>query len=476
MPYNNITIERVFYYFDEICKIPHGSGNMTAIADFCVGFAQKNNLKYTRDDADNVIIFKPSKNYPDDTVILQGHIDMVCQKTTDCKIDFLNEGIETYTDGDFLKAKNTTLGADNGIAVAMILALLESDLPLPSIEAVFTTDEEIGMLGAAKLDTSILNGKKMINLDSEDDDILTVSCAGGSDFIANLSTASAETFGQEVIITLKGLKGGHSGVEIDKKRVNANILAGRILNHLKENADFKLISINGGDKSNAITNLCEIKLCVHNAEDFKAKTKAYLDIIKAEISAREPDFFAEITIGEETSLTVLDEKSKNDIIYILANCPNGILEMSADIEGLVETSLNLGILKTENNEVFLQWALRSNKQSALDYLEKRLTLFFSLFNCETRIGGKYPTWEFKENSALQKLYCDTYFEQTNEKPKVEAIHAGLECAVFSSTINGLDCIAIGPNVFDAHTVNERLSISSTQKVFSILIAILKKLA
>lgn len=471
MPVKNIKFDRVLHYFEEICKIPHGSGNMEQISDYCLDFAKRHNLKSHKDDACNVIIYKQSKSL--DTIILQGHLDMVCQKNTDIDIDFLKDGIETYIDGDFLKAEGTTLGADNGIAVAMILAILESDLDLPNIEAVFTTDEEIGMIGAGKLDVSLLKSKKMINLDSEEDDTLTISCAGGSDFTATLKTETKQKSGYEVTIDLNGLKGGHSGVEIDKNRINANILTGRILNYLNLNTDFEIISINGGDKSNAITNRCEIKLCCIDKDYLQKSAKDYLSLIKTEISAKESDFSYSVELGEKSEYSVIS--NKQNIINILLNVPNGIIDMSAEIEGLVETSLNLGILKTNNNSITLQFALRSNKQTALDFLEERLTSFFKMFGCNISIGGKYPTWEFKENSSLQKLYINTYFEQTGEKPKVEAIHAGLECAVFSSTIKELDCIAIGPTILNAHTTSEKLSISSANKIFNILIKFLEKL-
>ncbi len=477
MACKNFDTERVFYYFNELCKIPHGSGNMKSIADFCVSFAEKHNLKYNRDSANNVIIYKPSENYPKDTIILQGHLDMVCQKASDSDIDFLKDGIQTFTDGDFLKANKTTLGADNGIAVAMIFAILENtDINLPSIEAVLTTDEEVGMLGAMALDTSLLNGKKMINIDSEDDEVLTVSCAGGSDFSAILPIEYETKTATEITVTLQGLKGGHSGVEIDKKRVNANILAGRFLNHIKNRCDFDIISICGGDKSNAIANACTIKLCCNDADKLLSLSREYLNVIKKEIAAREPDFNPIVTLGKTEEFSVISSQNKNDIIGILSTTPNGIIEMSAEIEGLVETSLNLGILLLDKNEIRLQLALRSNKQSALDALEEKLYAFFERYPCKTSLGGKYPTWEFKENSVMQKLYSDIYLENTGKKPKVEAIHAGLECAVFSSAIADLDCIAIGPTIFDAHTTNERLSISSTYKIFNILTDVLTKLA
>lgn len=473
MPYKNIDTERVFYYFSELCKIPHGSGNMNAIADFCADFAKKHNLKYNRDNANNVIIYKPTKNYPNDTVILQGHLDMVCQKNSDCETDFLKDGIDTFTDGDFLNANGTTLGADNGIAVAMIFAILENDnLNLPSIEAVLTTDEEIGMIGAKALDTSLLKGKKMINVDSEEDDVLTVSCAGGSDFSVSLPINHFKMNGTEITISLKGIKGGHSGVEIDKKRVNANTLAGRVLNFLKTRCNFEIITINGGDKANAIPNTCEISICSNEADRLYTLACEYLGIIKTEIFAREPDFNPTVTIKSSGEYTVFDKK---DIISILATAPNGIIEMSADIEGLVETSLNLGILETRENEIFLQFALRSNKQSALDALEEKLEAFFEKYPAKTQIGGKYPTWEFKNDSELQRLYAEIYYKQTGEDVKVEAIHAGLECAVFSGAIKNLDCISIGPNILGAHTTEEKLSITSTQKIFNILTLILEKL-
>ena len=280
--------------------------------------------------------------------------------------------------------------------------------------------------------------------------------------------------GTEITVTLKGLKGGHSGVEIDKKRINANTLAGRFLNYMKNRCDFDIISINGGDKANAIPNYCQIKLCSNCADEFKTEAYEYINVIKSEISAREPDFDAQITLGSQDNFSVLS--NKNDIIGVLIGTPNGIIEMSAEIENLVETSLNLGILATKENEITLQFALRSNKQSALDFLEEKLQTFFEKYPCKTDIGGKYPTWEFKENSNLQKLYCEVYSEQTGNQPKVEAIHAGLECAVFSSKIKDLDCIAIGPTIFDAHTTNEKLSISSTKKIFNILTDVLTKLA
>ena len=472
---NGLQPERVFYYFEKITKIPHGSGDMSAIASFCVEFAKKHNLKYYHDEENNVVIYKDGTNGLENAepIILQGHLDMVCQKTENCSIDFSKDSLEIFIDDDFIKAKNTTLGADNGIAVASVLAILESDCYThPPIEAVFTTDEETGMVGANHLDTSVLKSKRMINIDSEEDDTMTVSCAGGADFLATFNFQREAVEGVEIELILKGLKGGHSGIEIDKGRVNANILAGRVLNHLKT-TDFNLLSINGGDKTNAITNLCKIRVCVKNKEAFINDAKEYLDIIKAEISAREETFCYEINSFESGTFNAINKESQNAIIYALTCMPNGVLDMSAEIPGLVETSLNLGILATSENKTELKTSLRSNKMSALGALEDRLKTFFSVLPCECTTFDKYPSWEFNNNSTLQGLFKEVYEKETNETLKVEAIHAGLECGVFASKIKDFDCISIGPNMFDVHTVKERLSISSTERTFKILLKVLE---
>ena len=471
----NLQPERVFNYFHKITKIPHGSGDMDKIASFCVDFAKEHNLKYYRDEANNVVIYKNGTSGFENAepIILQGHIDMVCQKTEDCTIDFTKDSLEVFVDGDFIKAKNTTLGADNGIAVACILAILESDeYSHPPIEALFTTDEEIGMIGATKLDTSVLTAKKMINIDSEEDDTMTVSCAGGSDFKVFFNFGRETVTGTEIELTLKGLQGGHSGIEIDKGRVNSNILAGRVLNHLKSTG-FDLLSIDGGNKTNAITNLTKIKLCVNNKDEFIKEATEYLEVIKSEFTVREPDFTYQITTLENGEFSAINKESANAIIYALACVPNGVVDMSAEINGLVETSLNLGILTTNENSTEMHISLRSNKESTMVALENKLNTFFSILPCEFSIFDKYPSWEFNNNSILQKLYKEIYENETGKTLKVEAIHAGLECGVFASKIKDFDCISIGPTMFDVHTVKERLSVSSTERIFKILLKVLE---
>lgn len=478
MKLENIKPERVFYYFGNVCDVPHGSGDMSGIRRLLKNFAINHNLEYVTDDYDNVIIYKQgTKGYENsEPVILQGHTDMVCQKCDDYDIDFVERGIDAYVDGDFVKARGTTLGADNGIAVAMILAILEDNtISHPPIEAVFTTDEEIGMIGANNLDMSLLKGKRMINIDSEDGDIITVSCAGGSDIIATIPTDRVDSEGDVIKITLKGLIGGHSGIEINSNRVNADILMGRVLNHLRNEQKFSVISVCGGDKSNAIPNYCEAVLVAHDGVALKEIAEEYLEVIKVEISDREKDFSYCVALDGKDTCRSLSSKVSETLINILATAPNGVLDMSASVEGLVETSLNLGILETTDDTINLRFSLRSNKASALKALEEKIVAFLNMQNVESVVFGKYLPWEYNESSVLRETYKRIYTEQMGEEPKVEAIHAGLECGVFAAAIDDFDCISIGPFLYDVHTVKERLSISSTEIVYKFILKLLEEL-
>ncbi len=474
---SGIKPERVFKYFEEITKIPHGSEDMDKISSYCMDFAEKNSLRAVRDEANNVIIFKSAtKGYEEsEPVILQGHLDMVCQKEPGNLIDFKKDGLRIYVDGNFVKADGTTLGADNGIAVAMILAILESDeYNHPAIEAVFTTDEEIGMIGAGKLDTSLLSGRKMINLDAEEPDTLTVSCAGGSDFKLTIPTKRKKAAGKMVEINIKGLKGGHSGIEINSGRINANILAGRILDFAKTVCDFEMIDICGGDKGNAIPLACKIRLVVPESEAFAERLQSYFEVIKQEYAdGEEKGIKMTAEVLDDGEYDVIDSAISEKLIYILLTTPNGVQKMSEKIEGLVETSLNLGILNTEADEITMLFTLRSNKKSALEFLEKKMKTFVSVIEGEVETSGHYPPWEFNADSKMQGLYKKVFSEKFGYEPTVVAIHAGLECGIFSSMIKNLDCIAIGPQLHDVHTVKERLSISSTQEIFDLVLKMLE---
>ncbi len=474
---SEINPKRVFKYFEEICAVPHGSGDCGKISEYCVNFAKAHGLKYIRDDADNVIIFKnATAGYEEsEPIILQGHLDMVCQKTNDRNIDFEKDGLEIFVDGDLVRAHGTTLGGDNGIAVAMVLAILESDdIPHPALEAVFTTDEEIGMIGATALDTSPLRATRLINIDSEEDDTVTVSCAGGADFTATLKCDKVKIIGTEITLSLSGLRGGHSGIEINSGRVNANMLLGRILSHLERVLDFSITEVNGGDKGNAIPPQSGARIVTQNPNEFITETEKYLAVIKNEISAREPDFCYSLKSDNILSEhLVLSDDTQKRLLCALCGAPNGIMEMSAEISGLVETSLNLGILKTDGDGIIFTFALRSNKSSALEFLAERLEIIFANLGFKTDTSGHYPPWEFKSDSELQRVYKECFTTRFGFAPKVEAIHAGLECGVFASKIKNLDCISVGPALRDVHTVNESLSISSTAQIFGLILDILK---
>ncbi len=471
--------EKVFKYFEEISAIPRGSTNMEKISEYCVNFASERGLKFLRDEANNVVIFKEGNAGGEmaEPIILQGHLDMVCQKTEETEFDFEKDGLNLYIDGDFVKAQGTTLGADNGIAVAMILAILDSqDIPHPPIEAVFTTDEEIGMIGAMALSARELKGKRLINLDSEEQNVITVSCAGGSDFKITVPILREKKSGKRVKISLKGLQGGHSGVEIHKGLVNADMLAGRVLNFIKGIADFDIISVNGGDKGNAIPRSAEIDIITGDEKALTEGIVPYLEKIKKEISEREKGFEYSINAGETEDVQVMDRIARDKLIFMLVSVRSGVIDMSAEIENLVESSQNLGVLKTEDEKIIAHFTLRSNKNSALEFLEARLKALAGYMDCEWEAFGHYPPWEFKENSYLREKYKEIFAHKLGTEPIVAAIHAGLECGLFSQKIEGLDCIAIGPDMFDVHTARERLSISSTEKIYEVILELLKNLS
>lgn len=462
-PYN------VFKYFEELCSIPHGSGNCEAIANYCVEFAKKHNLEYVKDQLNNVIIKKPaSKGYENKKgVILQGHLDMVCEKTPESSFNFLKDSLELYIDGDFIRAKNTTLGGDDGIAVAFVLSILEDDsLEHPFIEALFTTDEETGMYGAIGLDGSLLNSNTLINIDMEEEGVLTVGCAGGVRADITIPLTREKHFGDFYKITVSGLKGGHSGVEIDKGRLNSNIILGKILNELE---NIRLCEIFGGLKDNAIprtsyavinTKTDIISLANSFAQKYAVKEDSELDVTIEKCSFS----------GE-----CFDEKTTANVISFLNQTPNGIIAFSKDIEGLVETSLNLGVLKTNKDNVSFSFAVRSSKESEKQMVLESLQNVTNICNGKINTHSFYPAWEYRENSPLRDTMKKVYIDMYNKEPEITVIHAGLECGILGEKIENLDAVSFGPNVYDVHTTEEHLSISSTKRSYEYLCNILKNL-
>lgn len=463
----NLKPQKVFEYFEDLCAIPHGSGNTKKISDYCVSFAEKHGFSYTQDSLNNVIIKKDAtKGYENSpTVILQGHLDMVCEKNAESDIDFLKDGLSLRLDGDFVSADGTTLGGDDGIAVAMALGVLDStDISHPPLEVLFTTDEETGMYGADGLDASALSGKILINIDSEDEGVLTVGCAGGARAdIAKSLNYEAPVNTKKIVIS--GLVGGHSGVEINKNRHNANKL---MLEFLRCIPQVKLARISGGAKDNVIPNRCECNVCTDC--DLTEISKQF---IKDKYSDSDPNL--EITVTDGEILSVISKEDTKEIIDLICALPNGVQKMSTQIPSLVETSLNLGVLKIENNTLHCTFSVRSSVNSEKYELLNRLKDIADNFGAHLSDHGHYPAWEYRENSHLRDVMVKTFEKLYGKKPTVDVIHAGLECGIFCDKIDGLDAVSFGPDLLDIHTVNERLSVSSVQRTYEYLCETLKNL-
>jgi len=473
---DNIEPKAVFKYFEQMCGIPHGSGNTKAVSDWLVNFAKENGLEYYQDDMNNVIIIKEATEGYENSqpIILQGHIDMVCEKAPDCNKNMETEGLDLVVEGDVLRAEGTTLGGDNGIAVAMAMAVLASDdLSHPRVEAVFTVDEEIGLLGATGLDVSKLKGKRMLNIDSEDEGIFTVSCAGGNVTECILPVTREGFCGSAYKIKIDGLLGGHSGVEIHKGRANSNVLMGRVLYKLSKETELRIISVDGGLKDNAIPRETIAKVVVSDENTFDNVCLAMCEFIKSEYSSTDPDI--RFTISPIKNAGALDKDSTDRVICMLCCLPDSVQEMSPDIPGLVQTSLNMGVLKTAEEQVTASFCVRSSITSQKELMTDRLTCLMNNLGGKTVVSGDYPGWKYRRQSPLRDLMIEVFTQQYGKEPKIEAIHAGLECGLFAGKIPDLDCISFGPDLKDIHTYSERVSISSVQRVWTMIIEVLKRM-
>ncbi len=471
--------QNVFDFFEKISKIPRGSGNEKEISDYIVNFAKKRGLWYNQDSALNVIIKKEgTKGYENlPPVIIQGHIDMVCEKNSDKIHDFKNDSIKIIYDGDFIKADETTLGADDGIAAAMQLALLDStDIEHPPIEAVFTTGEETGMEGAAKLNAELLSGNVLINIDSEDEGIFTVGCAGGMKTYSRFKIdyeENKDNFNSYSII-IRGLKGGHSGVDIIKKRANANLLMARLIKSIMDKTKIYINYISGGAKDNAIP---------REAEAVISFDKMDYDLIYQTIKECETDFKSEyantdskieiVITDSEKKNSAFSEKFAENIITAMLLFPNGVQTMSSDIEGLVESSNNVGVIKCRDDYIDIICALRSSVISRKYFICQKIKTLTETLGGKFESCGDYPAWEYNKDSKIRALFVDVYKKMFGKDAKLEVIHAGLECGIFAKKIAGVDIISFGPDIFDAHTPYERVSISSVKKMWDMLKIILK---
>ena len=471
--------KNVLSFFEDLCAIPHGSGNTKAISDYCVKFAESRGLEVHQDGLNNVVIVKPATPGYEaaPTVIVQGHLDMVAEKTPDSPINFLTDGLELEVDGDFIRAKGTTLGGDDGIAVAMALAILDSsEIAHPALEAVFTVDEEIGMEGAQGLDFSQLSARRMLNVDSEDEGIFTVSCAGGASANVSIGLTSAPCALACAHLTVSGLIGGHSGQEIDKGRANANLLLGRVLNAVQCKLSFRLVSAAGGLKDNAIPNAAEAVLALRE-EDMPAAREiaaACEADFRKEYAAADPGVAVALEPAPACDQALTEEATLRVVRFLLL-VPNGIAAMSMDIPGLVQTSCNLGIFHVTDSVLTAVSSVRSSVSSQKQMLLARIDALSQLLGGSLHVTGAYPAWEYRRESPLRDKLAAVYTQQTGKTPKIEAIHAGLECGLFAGQLPGLDCVSFGPDLADIHTTREKMSISSVQRTWRFLLGALEAL-
>ncbi len=457
-------------FFLEIAAIPHGSGNTKAISDYCVRFAKARGLRCLQDDAGNVIIFKNATNGSAETVILQGHLDMVCAKREGLAFDFTRDALRLKTDGDFLFAEGTTLGGDDGIAVAYALAILDSDVILhPNLEVVFTVDEEIGMLGAAALDLSPLKGKMLINVDSEEEGTLLTSCAGGVRADLTWRAADEKTAAASCLrVTLDGFPGGHSGTEIDKGHENAILVLAKLLQAAGVS---RLCAIDGGNADNAIPTSCTA--IVEDAPDLALRLQAAFDNAKAAFAPSEQT--AALTVEPSPALDAYSKADTTRLLALLCGMPNGVKAMSAHVPGLVQTSLNLGTVTTMGARVALRHALRSSVGAEKEALLAALTAHAETYGAATATFGDYPAWEFKPDSRLRETILRCFERQYGRPMAITAIHAGLECGVFCGKKPDIDCVSMGPDIFDIHTCDERLSLPSAKRTYRLLCSVLEAL-
>lgn len=468
----------VFSYFEALCAIPHGSGNVAAISDFCAEFAREKGLRFVQDEMHNVIIFKEGSagREGEAPVIFQGHLDMVCEKDADCDLDFTRDGLRLFLDGDKIGAKGTTLGGDDGIAVAFGLALLADEtLSHPPLEVVFTTDEETGMYGAAALDASVLRGRKLLNMDSEEEGIFTVSCAGGGTAVCRLPMEWEDVQSGQILaaIQISGLHGGHSGIEIHKGYANASKLMGRLLADLAEVEGWRLADLAGGKKDNAIPVECRAVVAVAPAQlpavkEIAARAES---TFRQEFAATEPGLSVTVTEGSAEQ-AVLDGASTLRAVQFLTLCPNGVQNMSREIEGLVKTSLNLGILQLHREGLVANLSTRSSQTSEREALIGQLVCLTGLLGGEVTRVGDYPAWEYRHDAPLRDKMVEIYRKMFGVAPKIEAIHAGLECGIFCGKLPGLECVSFGPNLTEIHTPRERMSVASVQRMWEFVREIL----
>jgi len=481
-PFKNLEPHKVWQYFYEITQIPRPSKNEDKIITYLENFAKSKNLEYKKDRVNNIVIRKPAskggENKP--MVALQCHVDMVCEKNNDVDKDFLKDPIEAYINGEWVKAKGTTLGADDGIGVAMQLAILDSDIDgIGPIECLFTVDEETGLTGANGLENDMIKSKYLINLDSEDEGQIFIGCAGGKNTLGFLPIKYQS--GQEknsVEVFVSGLKGGHSGDDIEKKRGNAIKLLTRIVyDLLNSNETIQLVNIEGGNLHNAIPREATAVLCYDNEDDYnkiKNIIADYQNIFKTELKISDPGVKITITKKDITNKW-LDREMAFRLIRLLYVLPHGVFAWSQDIPDFVETSTNLASIKKQDEQYIITTSQRSSLESAKENICNKVKSAFELAQANVEVNDGYPGWTPNPESYLLKLVAEETEKVLNKKPVIRAIHAGLECGLFSEKFPGLEMVSIGPEMKGVHSPDERLLIPSVKRTFDILINVLKKI-
>lgn len=466
----------VFRFFEEICAIPHGSGNVDRLSDYLVAFAKERGLACRQDGMKNVIISKDAApGYEEqEGIILQGHMDMVAVKKPDCDIDMRTEGLKPAVDGDYIYAEHTSLGGDDGIAVAYALAILDDDsIPHPRLEVIITVDEEVGMDGAKALDLSEIKGTRLLNLDSEDEGYFLTGCAGGASVKHFLPVAWEKRTGTLYTCKICGLAGGHSGGEIHKERGNSNSLAGRLLAEMPAVTDIGICGIEGGLADNAIPRETMLRFVVSGKEaELTESVKRLEEVLQSEFSTKDPGVKIVLTKEKTEEVSCLDRASCDKVKNLLLLMPNGVQAMSADMPGLVQTSLNNGIMKLEEQDLTIVTSVRSSVASEKEALITKISALTGLLGGSVEVTGDYPGWTYRKESPFRDLCVRVYEEMYGKKPEIHAIHAGVECGILLEKRPDLDCISLGPDMKDIHTTEEKLSISSAKRVFEYVCRVL----
>ncbi len=467
------TAADVWLFFEKICNIPHGSGNEDALLQWIIAWAKEKNYSTARDEAGNLVVKAPgTEGYTNAPVLmLQSHVDMVCEKNNAISHNFETDAIRPVVKGDWLHADGTTLGADNGIGVAMMLALLDGAYAHPPIEAIFTVDEEIGLVGASAFDMSLISGKRFINLDTEEEGVFIASNAGGRH--AKMSLALAYEVAQEMPyyrLELTGLKGGHSGMDIDKGRGNAIRLLSRILCALKERApQFVLADMQAGSKENAIPReaVCTVGVLQEQVNDLEMLVKNFEAVFQSEFAISDAAVCLSLKKCAAPNY-VFTKQERDKLLLAITLMPNGVRSMSHEIEGLVQTSNNLGVVQTEKDAVHLLYTIRSSVKSQKEAIYGQILLLQDFIGATGEITSDYPAWEYQPKSELRDVFRQKYVQLEGKEPLVTAVHCGLECGIFSDAIDGLDVISLGPELQNVHSPSERACISSTERVWELL--------